>query len=32
MCLAETTDMVFNVLVDTDAVNAVAAYRPVVQP
>jgi hypothetical protein len=29
--LAKTTDMVFFVLVDMDSVNAMAAYRPVVQ-
>jgi RES domain-containing protein len=29
--LAKTTDMVFLVLVDMDSVNAMVAYRPVVQ-
>jgi hypothetical protein len=30
LCLAKTTDMVFTVLVDMDAVNVVASYRPLV--
>jgi hypothetical protein len=29
--LAKITDMFFSVLVDMDSVNAMAAYRPVVQ-
>jgi hypothetical protein len=31
LCLAKTTDMFGSVLVDMDSVNAMAAYRPVVQ-
>jgi hypothetical protein len=31
LCLAKTTDNFFSMLVDVDSVNAMAAYRPVVQ-
>jgi hypothetical protein len=31
LCLAKTTDMVFTVLVGMGLVNAMTAYRPVVQ-
>ena len=31
LCLAETTNTVFSVLVGTDVVNVMAAYQPVVR-